>query len=202
MVYKYGLGNTIAVYPRNKFSSSDTMTDWVATEKRFDIDGFASESFREGIECMTETNNKELFLIHETKPGIKENTTRFGWIINTKGENVKKFSFVSHLKEVKGATTLPNGNIVVLEKSYNSSQRSTHLNLVEIKRTDIYKNTLSGKVILNAKSTHLDNFEGITSFEKDDKTYILLVSDNNGDWNRDKYGKPIQKTLLLLFEYK
>lgn len=197
---KNGLGNTIAVYPKPKFN--DGQTNWVATKNQLKIPDFASESFREGIECMTETNNKELFLIHERKPGIKENTTRFGWIIDPKSEEVKNFSFVAHLKEIKGATTLPNGNIVVVEKSYDSKKRSTHLNLVEVKASDIYKNTLSGKVILDAKSTLLDNFEGIACFKKDEKTYILLVSDNNGDWNVDSTGLPKQKTILLLFEYK
>lgn len=197
-----GLGNKIAIYPKNKFSSTDSETNWIATENQLEIPDFVSKSYKEGIEGMTETDNKELFLIHETKPGIKENTTRFGWIIDPKSHDVKKFSYVAHLKEIKAATTLPNGNIIVVEKSFNSSKRSTHLNLVEVKTTDIYKNILSGKVILDIESTLLDNFEGITSFVRDGKTYLLMVSDNNGDWNVDMIGDPIQKTLVLLFEYK
>ncbi|MCG6186841.1 hypothetical protein [Maribellus maritimus] len=44
-------------------------------------------------------------------------------------------------------------------------------------------------------SKALDNFEGIDSYTVDGKEYLLLISDDNGDWNGEK-----QQTLLLNFK--
>ncbi|TYA71760.1 esterase-like activity of phytase family protein [Seonamhaeicola marinus] len=144
------------------------------------------------IEALTNTSDGNLLAIEQgTTPGERK-----VWVINPIKQSFESKKYKSKYKEVKGATTLKNGDIIVLEKSYDSV-KGTALGLSLVKERKLTKKILVSKPILNVDYTKiLDNFEGITSYCSNGKEYILIISDDNGDW-KDNNG---QRTLLLHFE--
>lgn len=194
---KRKLGNQIWT-----FTPLNNTEKWIAKPSKLHIPHYPPANHNEGIECMTETDESQLFLVHETLPGLTEKSERFAWLINSEKNSSTKLIYQGNLQEIKGATTLKNGNIIVLEKTFAPSNKSTRINLVRISQEELKNKTISGTIIFDVSSPYFDNFEGITSFNRNGKSFILLVSDNNGDWNLNADGKPIQKNILFLFEVK
>ncbi|UII28281.1 esterase-like activity of phytase family protein [Fulvivirga maritima] len=144
-----------------------------------------------GIECITLTKNHELFAIYEFN-----HKKRFceAWMVNPKDNATRHIKYYKTQTEVKGATTLHNGDIIVMEKTWNENDNTSHVQLMYIFADDLKKSKIKPTLIYDAKSAVLDNFEGITSFYAQGKEHLLLISDDNGDSGRD------QRTLLLHFE--
>lgn len=193
-------GNQIWMLPPLK--PGNPTVKWLAKPDVLTIPQYPLKKHNEGIECMTETSKNQLFLIHETLPGLREKSHRFAWIINPSTNAGEILKYKSKLQEVKGATTLNNGNIIVLEKTFNRTNQSTRISLLELTPNDLRKESIQGHSLFDVSSKHFDNFEGIASFFKDGKEFILLISDNNADWNLDHNGLPIQKNIVLLFELR
>ena len=164
------------------------------------IGSFPAEFNREGIEAMTSLDSKWLLLIHERLPGKKENSDRWAWIISPIEDTSKRIKYQSGLLEVKSACTLPGGDLIILEKTFTRSTGENRIALKWVDHESLDSEILTGELLLEVGSKHLDNFEGISSFEREGETFIWLVSDNNGDWNLDVNGVPRQKTLALLFK--
>lgn len=96
---------------------------------------------------------------------------------------------------ITALSVLPNNNILRLERAWAGFFKPLVINLSEV----MINNCAQGKIcsvkeiakLSTADSWRLDNFEGLTRFKKD---LYLMVSDDNG--------KPIQNTILVLFELK
>jgi len=89
--------------------------------------------------------------------------------------------------------TLPNGNILILERAYNGILSPIIISLRELKIDQCNKKELCKTELLAAFDSSegwlVDNFEGLTHIR--DNLY-LMVSDNNKN--------PLQKTIFVLFE--
>jgi hypothetical protein len=142
-----------------------------------------------GIEALTLTNDNELLAIYEMN---QESNDRHAWLLNPETGDSKYFTYHSALEDIKSLTTLQNGDIVVLEKTWTGS--ANRIKIVIIKQQDLGKNEVNTTSILELESKAIDNFEGIASYTANGKEYLLMVSDDNGD-NLDH-----QKSLLLHFE--
>jgi len=93
-----------------------------------------------------------------------------------------------------GADLLPNGDIVVLERSY-SFPLGVDIRLQELDRRDIVPGArLAGREIARlAAPFNVDNFEGIAAYRGTrGETFLYLISDDNY--------QPLQRTLLMMFE--
>ncbi len=167
-----------------------------------ELNKFPSEYNREGFEALTEMDSENLFLIHERLPGKIENSMRFAWIVDLRSGTTKRKEYRSYLEEIKGACQLDNGDFIILEKTFNRDTGMNRFALFHLQEEDLKKDTIKGKMLIDAGSKYLDNFEGISSFTRGGEDYLLICSDNNGDWNLDSEGRTRQKTLLLLFKLK
>ena len=160
------------------------------SDKKTSIPDYPKNS-RQGIESMTMTDDGYLFLIHEKQPSFQY---RYAWMINPETLSFKKKLYTSKIGEIKGITTLLSGDLIILEKKYYNG--NTKLNISLLPKADLEKDTLQSITLLESESVCLDNFEGISSFSRNGKEYIMMITDNNGDWQ--KPGR--QKTIIVLFE--
>ncbi len=98
------------------------------------------------------------------------------------------------------STTLPNGDLVLLHRHYAAG--ITTIGLSHYSADSLTgKAVLAPRTLIRMRSTvftqALDNFEGLAFFEREDQRYLLLISDDNVDWQQP--GR--QNTLLMLFEW-
>ncbi len=108
-------------------------------------------------------------------------------------------------KTPAGATTLPKGDVIVLENYwFKDENRRMEIRLRRI-RKDKFKDIHGGDLIVSEELAHfgssksgiLDRFEGIAScIGRNSKTLLYLISDDNLP---NKNGGS-QRTLLLMFE--
>lgn len=98
---------------------------------------------------------------------------------------------------ISGATTLPNGNVLFLERSteYFSSYEHYGVRVVELNKNDFFAgNHLVGKTWLQFEPTTGENFESIFCYTgKDGTTYIGLATDDNYAYS--------ERNVLLNFEW-
>lgn len=93
-----------------------------------------------------------------------------------------------------GADLLPNGDVVVLERSF-SFPLGLDIRLQQLARRDIVPGArLAGREIARlAAPLNVDNFEGISAYRgTKGRTFLAIISDDNY--------QPFQRTLLLTFE--
>ncbi len=190
---KKKLGNTILTFDKDGVYKKKGKYFWKANKDKFTIPHYPTEYYNEGIEAITETKESDLFVIHERLPGKRTSSLRYCWLINPISKSYRTIKYNSSLKEVKGAATLNNGDILILEKNYSGG--TTIFKILRIAKKDLNKNNLTGEIILKAESKYFDNFEGITCFQRNGESYVVIISDDNSDWNRGK-----QKTLMLIFK--
>lgn len=98
--------------------------------------------------------------------------------------------------DVSGLTTLPNGNVLVLERHF-SMFSGVKMRIREIKKRDIKKRAvLEGEILITATMRYnIDNMEGITAHtNKKGETIVTLISDDNFN------DSGLQRTLLLQFK--
>lgn len=144
-----------------------------------------------GLEALTITDDGNLFTIYEKGNGNK----RSAWLKNLhrKKQAVATFKYIAQGTEIKGATTLSNGNIIIIEKDFETI--GTRFSIHELDRKVLNRSDyLTSKKLLESEfsKNYFDNFEGITSFIMYEKEYLLIISDDNA--------KSDQNTLLFLFE--
>ena len=161
------------------------------------------DRYNAGIEALTNAGDS-LLAIYEVK-GVNKDYYE-AWLIDpvkkiSKSLLYNGFADISNkdktnpdiLKEIKGATTLKDGNIIILEKLFNMKDKSSCLRFVLVKLQEIDENILNPITLFSSGfSKALDNFEGIGSYISNGNQYLLLISDDNGSKG--------QKTLLLNFE--
>lgn len=196
------------------FDGSDTLVAYdmrkdgfnkALKKTRVDVGNFPNMD-NGGIEALTETDGGSLLAIYEFR---KENKLYNGaWILGQHFGTPRKlqyFSFpdreVSTEDElaVKGATTLSNGDIVLIEKIFRKPNGivENDLRLVLLKSDNLKNKEIKPITLLKTGfSKDLDNFEGIGSYTANGKEYLLLISDDNGDWEEDTG----QNTLIFQFE--
>ncbi len=156
--------------------------------KTFELDNFPKRH-NAGIEALTLTQENHLLAIYEKNIGQE---SREAWLLNPETDSIKKMNYIASLEDIKGATTLQSGDIIILEKTYDGE---TTFRLSLIKKKDLNSRTIiPDEIITTPKSRLLDNFEGIASYSINGKEYLLLITDDNGDRSKN------QKTLLFHFE--
>ena len=145
----------------------------------------------QGIEALTEISRGRLFALPE---GRKDAVPRQpGWIVD--GKRWRPVTYVRHgLFRPVGAATLPNGDVLVLERRFSLlgglSSRLVRVPAKSIRADAVIK----GREIAVLQSPLIsDNFEGVSVRRaKDGRTLVYLVSDDNFN--------VLQRTLLLMFE--
>lgn len=144
-----------------------------------------------GMEALTEIGNGRLLVISEDNK-LRPATLR-AWIGDGRRWHSLTYGKTADYQPT-GAATLPNGDVLVLERHYRPP-----FNLA-IRIARIPKRLLRPGARLTTKTVALmdsrvaiDNFEGIAVRQnKAGKTLVYLISDDNFN--------PIQRTYLLMFE--
>ncbi|MBY5991510.1 esterase-like activity of phytase family protein [Ferrimonas balearica] len=102
------------------------------------------------------------------------------------------------------ATRLPDDSVILLHRHFH--QGTTTIGLSRYpggpEAWSNPKRPPLGEALLTLRSDWLtpgalDNFEGIAAFTHEDRTYLLLIADNNFDWQIPG----MQRTLLMLLEW-
>ena len=178
-------GNKLFSYDINCIRSGEKLCTPIGT---FELDNFPKRH-NAGIEALTLTRENHLLAIYEKNTGQE---SREAWLLNPVTGSTKNIIYIASLEDIKGATTLQNGDILILEKTYDDK---TIFRLSLVAKDSLNKQTIeTDEIFTSPKSKALDNFEGIASYSKNGKEYLFIISDDNGDRNKD------QKTLLFHFE--
>lgn len=149
-----------------------------------------------GLEAMTVLNNGHLItVIEEPLPGEQEHRV---YMQNDMGGWDNLYYQGQSGYGISGATTLPNGNVLFLERSteYFSSYEHYGVRVVELDQHDFFAgNHLVGKTWMQFEPTTGENFESIFCYTgKDGATYIGLATDDNYAYS--------ERNILLNFELK
>ena len=148
----------------------------------------------EALTVLTDKKHKGTILTFLERHHDK-NGNHMGWLIRGK----KSWWIRLRRKDefdVTGLTTLANGNVLVLERSF-SFFGGIRMRIREISHSDIKKHAvLQGKLLIDATMRYnIDNMEGISNHVNEaGETIISLMSDNNFN----KSG--LQRTLLMQFK--
>ena len=147
-----------------------------------------------GIEALTLLADGRLLAISE---GGGKNTTAIGWVSDTEGWSVLTYALRDGFRAT-GAATLPNGDVLVLERRYTlrsgvaARVRRVAANAIEPGAA------LEGALVAELRPpVNVDNMEGIeairpTAGANAGRTLVFLISDDNFN--------PLQRTLLMMFE--
>jgi hypothetical protein len=142
-----------------------------------------------GIEALTVMQDGRVLLLTErlpTKSGVR------GWL-GTPGAWEPFDLAVEGIARPSGATTLPSGDVVILERGY-TPMSGTIVRLRLIPARDILAGALvEGTLLAELHGPmNVDNFEGIAaSLGPNGEVLLFLLSDDNFN--------PLQRTLLFLF---
>lgn len=161
-----------------------------------------------GIEALTAipagTIDDEVYTLALLESPAKANSPN-GFLLSK--HKMLTFTYSTELHPT-GATTLDDGSLVILERKFLGREVGVHARLVYIPAARLKKafNTQpyvlspsQGLTLLDLTSPKLDNLEGISHCQREGKTYLALISDNNGDWPRALLGHNPQKTQLLFY---
>jgi hypothetical protein len=145
-----------------------------------------------GIEGLTRLCDRRLLALSEQAPGSAPGTTK-AWVFDGKQWKALNYATTGSF-HVTDATTLPDCNVAVLERSFNLTE-GVRARIVYIPAKTIRPGaTLRGEELaMLLQPTTVDNMEGIAARRGGgDETLIYLVSDNNFSG--------FQRTLLMMFE--
>lgn len=145
-----------------------------------------------GIEALTLLNDGSLFAVSE---GLGKKGANLAWISNRRGWSVLIYRNTDSFRPT-GAATLPDGDVVLLERYY-TPREGVRARVRRIANRDIMPGAeVSGELLADLRAPFtVDNFEGIEAIKSPNgETLIFLISDNN--FNRSSP----QRTLLLMFE--
>ncbi|MBO6520671.1 MAG: esterase-like activity of phytase family protein [Rhodospirillales bacterium] len=154
-------------------------------------DELASMPGNDGIEALTLLQDGRLLAISEGSP---DEPVRVGWVSSRNGWDVLTYQASDGFRPT-GAATLPDGDVVVLER-YFTPRAGVRIRIMRIAVADIQPGaTISGTLLAGfAPPMNIDNFEGIEALAgQGGSTHLYLISDDN--FNRGE-----QRTLLMMFE--
>lgn len=151
----------------------------------------ADMSANGGIEALTLLHDGRLFAISE---GSTDERASVAWVSNADGWDVLTYIPDKGFRPT-GAATLPDGDVVVLERFYTPRAG------VRIKIKRIAASAIAPAAEIEGRELaaltppmNVDNFEGIEAVAAPGgKTHIYVISDDN--FNRGE-----QRTLLMMFE--
>lgn len=144
----------------------------------------------DGIEALTLLNDGRLLAIAEGSP--REDFT-VGWVSRVGGWDVLTYKTGDGFRAT-GAATLPNGDVLVLERFYTPRQ-GVRIRMKRVDRNAFEPGEeITGDIIAElSPPMNVDNFEGIDVIAgPSGKTIIFLISDDN--FSND------QRTLLMAFQ--
>ncbi|MBY5920515.1 esterase-like activity of phytase family protein [Ferrimonas balearica] len=168
---------------------------------RFTLASF-SPGRNDGIESLAfiEPAGPLLPIAEKARPDSGSPSARQAWRL-TPGSDAIPFSLplAMDLSPV-GSTRLPNGDLILLHRHYASGIITIGLSRYDGQELQsdspiVPQSLLQMRSLMLTQS--LDNFEGLAAFEREGRQYLLLISDDNVDWQRP--GR--QNTLLMLFEW-
>jgi hypothetical protein len=144
-----------------------------------------------GVEALTLLQDGRLLAISE---GSTDERASVGWISNRGGWDVLTYVPDKGFRPT-GAATLPDGDVVVLERFY-TPRAGVRIKIKRIRAADITAGAEIEATLLAtlAPPMNVDNFEGIEAVAAPGgKAHIYVISDDN--FNRGE-----QRTLLMMFE--
>ncbi len=187
----------------------------------------SEQNSKNAIEAVTVLKDDRILAISEEPIGqfkheemslpsqVKENINgfTFGWIGEFVDDNPRKivwgspfFLQINGKFRVSSVTTLPTGNLLLLERYYERDSDSMHIRISQIKKSLIRQNQIiTGKELIKVsdynKADHKlwDNFEGISAtVAPDGSLLIYLISDDNRkmDSEYNYWGKK-QRSILM-----
>jgi hypothetical protein len=134
-------------------------------------------------------------IITATEFPLKKHSIKHQTLYSAKGKEWHFQAASAEKSAVTGLETLPDGNILVLERAWAGIKKPVVISLSEVKLNQCDANRECQKNTIATMSTNdgwmLDNFEGLTHFRNNQ---YLMVSDDNEH--------PLQSTVLVLFEIK
>lgn len=145
----------------------------------------------DGIEALTLLYDGRLLAISEGDP---DEPVHVAWVSSRDGWDVLTYVSEKGFRPT-GAATLPDGDVVVLERFFTPRQ-GVRIKIKRVASADILAGAqVEGTLIASlAPPMNIDNFEGIEAVRgRGGETMIYLISDDN--FNRNE-----QRTLLLMFE--
>lgn len=152
----------------------------------------ASMPRNDGIEALTLLDDGRLLAISE---GSAREDQTVGWVSRVGGWDVLTYKTGDGFRPT-GATTLPNGDVLVLERYYTPRQ-GVRIRIKQVDQTTIQAGSeITGDLVAELRPPlNVDNFEGIDAIMGPaGKPVIYLISDDN--FSDD------QRTLLMSFELK
>lgn len=126
-------------------------------------------------------------------PGVRGRSDAVGWVSDADGWSVLTYGQAGDF-QVSGATTLPDGDVLVVERFY-VLRGGNVARLKRVAAADIRAGAvLAGKTVAELRPPlTVDNFEGVEARRgAGGETLIYLISDDNFN--------PGQRTLLMMFE--
>jgi hypothetical protein len=156
--------------------------------------GLESSPLNGGIEALVSLRGGALFAL--TEYWIEKDQI-VGWTGGPGGWKRLGLRFEGALRPADGAA-LPGGDVLILERAYNTERGIVHVRIRRIARSSIRPGAaLAGRLVAEfAPPLVLDNYEGIAAAgDPGGETHVYVVSDDNLDRVR-------QRTLLLMFALK
>ncbi len=151
------------------------------------------QSKNKGLESVT--LHPKFGVITAAELPLKNSPRHYQTLYSNKGQVWHFKQSVHRNSSVTGLETLPNGDILVLERSYSGlfsamviSLRQVKLSNCDTKRRCEVKDIA---VFNSLDGWRIDNFEGLTHYRG--KQYLMVSDDNKS---------PLQNTVLVLFEIK
>ncbi len=156
-------------------------------------DSLPDAPFNGGIEAMTVLADGRILALAERMRAAKDDGGSVAGWIGRSGDWRRIAYPVSFGYMPTGAATLPNGDILVLERHY-TPLTGVAARIRKIPAAALQDSSISGPIIMELQPPRsVDNMEGIAIGERNGATIVYLVSDDN--LNRGK-----QRTLLMMFE--
>ncbi len=161
-------------------------------------DFYDSQNSNDNVEALTALSDGRLLMFSQGNPS----TTR---IYNAVDNSWLPVGFALNGEfRPAGATTLPNGDVIVLENHwFKKGDKRMEIRLMRIRNRKLMSiqkdELLVGEEIAHfgeTKSKTIDRFEGIASCRnRDGQTFLYLISDDNWPTLQNKN----QRTILLMF---
>ena len=148
--------------------------------------------FNKGIEALTLLTDGTLLALSE---GNYDNKIVVGWIRRDQNWSALTYQIEGGFR-VTGAATLPNGDVLVLERLFTREGKNA-IRLKRVGAPSIFDGAvLDGQLVAELTlPLNIDNFEGVTTrSDANGGVIIYLISDDN--FNSQ------QRTLLMVFEIK
>jgi hypothetical protein len=168
-----------------------------------------------GIESLTRLPDGRLLAVAELQSASKlfvspanlkdqkRSQTRAAWVETKAGSRIFDPLAIKTPDGLSpgGSTTLANGDVLILFKKFHLLRRINSIAIQRFSAEDFTSQALvAGRSLLKVRSKTspqlvLDNMEGISSFQREGETFVMIASDNNLNWKH-------QKNRLLLFRLK